>query len=201
MKTLQNYSIVKKRIQGRYEAVNLKKEKAGQPKFTHETFSEACGVSVNTVDKWLGWKSEANPKADNLVALADALECDVEYLLGVQDTPRRVVFDVCASTGLTEEAAETLVKLAKKENKTKKEIESCDMFLYLISALILSDVPACIAPAIYTKGREGTIRYNRDEWETLSAEANVALQKLRAQESLFLFINQLRVDHGLDPLE
>ncbi|MCD8147751.1 MAG: helix-turn-helix transcriptional regulator [Clostridiales bacterium] len=201
MKTVSNYSIIKTRIQSQYEAVNLKREKAGQPKFTHESFSEACGVSVNTVDKWLGWKSEANPKADNLVALADALECDVEYLLGVQDTPRRDVFSVYTATGLNEAAADRLVNMAKKENKSEHEIKHHDMLLSIISALILSDVPVCIAPAIYGKAREGSIRYSKTEWEFLSAEANVALQKLRAQESLFLFINKLREENGLDPLK
>ncbi|MCD8101700.1 MAG: hypothetical protein LUE26_03880 [Alistipes sp.] len=149
----------------------------------------------------LHWESgETELDYAGIVAACKVLDCDSDYLLLLQSEPHKEEIQIADKTGLSYNAAEALVELAEKENKTEKEIESCDMFLYLISALILSDVPDCIAPAIYTKGREGHIVYNRKEWETYSAYANVSLQKTRAQESLFRFINEKREENGLDPL-
>jgi transcriptional regulator with XRE-family HTH domain len=49
------------------------------------------------------------PSLDVLCRIANALDCDIDFLLGVIDTPRKITADVCDATGLTNEASQQLI--------------------------------------------------------------------------------------------
>lgn len=160
---------------------------------------------VRTVAHWEA--GQTNLDLNSLIVACIILDCDSDYLLLLQQEPRQVTGErIAAEIGLSCEAVEKLRGMKQQKNEYQNEL------LSLTSSLILSDVPACTLPAILTKGRRGTIYYEKEEpdkkdptkkgeSEQISAEDTVALQKLRAQESLFLFINQLRAENGLDPFK
>lgn len=70
------------------------------------------GTTRENIAKWESGKS--TPDLNSLVALCNALECDLTYLLGVIDTPKQEVYDIQACTGLSEKAASNLLELKKE---------------------------------------------------------------------------------------
>ena len=72
------------------------------------------GASHKTLTVWE--EGERIPDLDTLARMADLFECDMGYLLGDYDERRRVAADVCAETGLSEDAVYFLREL--KENPT-----------------------------------------------------------------------------------
>lgn len=67
------------------------------------------GTTRENIAKWESGKS--TPDLNSLVALCNALECDLTYLLGVIDTPKQEISDIQASTGLSERAISNLLDL------------------------------------------------------------------------------------------
>lgn len=55
------------------------------------------------------------PETESLIRLCNALNCDIDYLLGAIDVPRRAVYDVKEQTGLSDSAVHSLV-VAKQQN-------------------------------------------------------------------------------------
>lgn len=95
-----------------------------------------------TVYKWE--KGQAFPSLEVIVQLCNLFECDFEYLIGEQSTPRRATIDVQNATGLSEEAAEKLLAL-------KKYTINGEAFLMLINAMIEDDVfTKAAANALYS---------------------------------------------------
>lgn len=70
------------------------------------------GTTRENIAKWESGKS--TPDLNSLVALCNALECDLTYLLGVIDTPKQEVYDIQACTGLSEKAVSNLLELKKE---------------------------------------------------------------------------------------
>ena len=68
------------------------------------------------IAKWE--RGKATPETDTLIRLCNALDCDMDYILGRIDAPHRSTYDVAEQTGLSKDAAETL-KLMKKENASE----------------------------------------------------------------------------------
>ena len=56
------------------------KERKGAKKITNERLSELTGISVSTLSKLLAGFSDS-PKLSNIVAICDALDCSVDYIL------------------------------------------------------------------------------------------------------------------------
>lgn len=50
------------------------------------------------------------PETDALIRLCNALECDIDYLLGAIETPRKATHDVAKQTGLKIKAVDWLLK-------------------------------------------------------------------------------------------
>lgn len=71
------------------------------------------GTTRENIAKWESGKS--TPDVNSLIALCNALGCDLTYLLGVIDTPRQEVYDIQACTGLSEKAVSNLLELKKGE--------------------------------------------------------------------------------------
>lgn len=56
------------------------KERKSEKKITNERLSELTGISVSTLSKLLAGFSDS-PKLSNIVAICDALDCSVDYIL------------------------------------------------------------------------------------------------------------------------
>ena len=55
------------------------------------------------------WESGATrPKYEEFISLCDILECDADYLLCRQDTPRKATVDIMNETGLSEKSVSNL---------------------------------------------------------------------------------------------
>lgn len=62
------------------------------------------------------WESgKKKPGTDALIRLCNALDCDIDYILGAIDVPRRAVYDVKEQTGLSDSAVNSLME-AKQRN-------------------------------------------------------------------------------------
>lgn len=78
------------------------------------------GTSIETAPhtQVAGWESgKKKPGTDALIRLCNALDCDMDYILGAIDVPRRAVYDVKEQTGLSNSAVYSLVE-AKQRNYT-----------------------------------------------------------------------------------
>ena len=76
------------------------------------------GTSIETaphtqVAQWENGKKK--PGTDALIRLCNALDCDMDYILGAIDVPRRAVYDVKEQTGLSDSAVNSLME-AKQRN-------------------------------------------------------------------------------------
>ena len=76
------------------------------------------GTSIETaphtqVAQWESGKKK--PGTDALIRLCNALDCDIDYILGAIDVPRRAVYDVKEQTGLSDSAVNSLME-AKQRN-------------------------------------------------------------------------------------
>ena len=76
------------------------------------------GTSIETaphtqVAQWENGKKK--PGTDALIRLCNALDCDMDYILGAIDVPRRAVYDVKEQTGLSDSAENSLME-AKQRN-------------------------------------------------------------------------------------
>ena len=73
---------------------------------TQEALADEMGVTRSSIAKW---ENGVNlPPLDTLLTLCNSLKCDIGYLFGEHEERRRVAADICAETGLTEEAVERL---------------------------------------------------------------------------------------------
>lgn len=106
-KYMARKEIIGERIKKERERLGLSKKKL----LTEIYMSEA---SHKTLTAWE--EGERIPDLDTLTRMADLFECDMGYLLGDYDEHRRVTADVCAETGLSEDAVYFLREL--KENPT-----------------------------------------------------------------------------------
>ncbi len=75
-------------------------------KWTQEDFADIMGVDRRTISKWESYYDleEAELKTKNLMGICINLECDIEYLIGQIDTPRKETADVQATLGISSEA-------------------------------------------------------------------------------------------------
>ncbi len=53
--------------------------------------SEKTGISTGNISDWFNPNKPAQPSADALVKLSKALDCSVDYLLGLTDVEKRVI--------------------------------------------------------------------------------------------------------------
>lgn len=76
--------------------------------FTQEIFAEEIGVGHATLKKYLSPKYNRYPNVELLLKICAVLECDSDYLLGLQPHPRKETTDICSATGLSPVAVEAL---------------------------------------------------------------------------------------------
>lgn len=71
------------------------------------------GVDNVTHNQVAHWEKHGTPEVDSLIRLCNALDCDMDYLLGAIDTPRRATYDVVQETGISCKAADVLRSINK----------------------------------------------------------------------------------------
>jgi len=115
MKTIASVEETKKRLLARYNEIK-KVRKRGE--LTHDIIAKECNISVTAVNKWFSQKDTSLPELQNWVTLAELLDCDVDYLLGLQDVPRKEYSHIAEMTGLSYEAAGFLAIMANDKTFT-----------------------------------------------------------------------------------
>jgi transcriptional regulator with XRE-family HTH domain len=96
-------------------SINLKAARKSKH-LTQKALASSIGVNERTIINWekgRPTKKGETPLPDDvykLMNLSDALECDIDYLLGRIDTPRRETTDVCETTGLAVETVDSLMQ-------------------------------------------------------------------------------------------
>ena len=88
-------------------------ERREELNYNQSDLSELLGVSTTTISLWETGKKK--PSLKNLIHLCNALECDLDYLLGKADYSTKEIETVCEYTGLSENAAKELHKM-KSDN-------------------------------------------------------------------------------------
>ncbi len=77
---------------------------------TQQEFANEMNVSLDTVKNWeQGWNY---PGLDMIIKLAEFFECDYDYLLGSQDTPRKEYAHISDMTGLSYQAASYIATMS-----------------------------------------------------------------------------------------
>lgn len=76
--------------------------------FTQEIFAEEIGIGHATLKKYLSPKYNRYPNVELLLKICAVLECDSDYLLGLQPHPRKETTDICSVTGLSPAAVAAL---------------------------------------------------------------------------------------------
>lgn len=77
---------------------------------SREELEEKCGLPNQSI-KRIETKQMSKVDVNDLCAIADFFDVDVEYLLGKQDEKRRVIADASQITGLSYEAVNLLVAM------------------------------------------------------------------------------------------
>ena len=86
--------------------------------FTQEIFAEKIGIGHATLKKYLSPKYNRYPNVELLLKICDVLDCDSDYLLGLQPHPRKETTDICSATGLSPSAVAAL-KIRKRDQDSK----------------------------------------------------------------------------------
>lgn len=76
---------------------------------------------------WERPRSRKKPSLVSLIKLCNALDCDIDYLLGAIDTPRRATYDVVQETGLSSDAADIIIEIKQND---------CNEVLDVLSSLL-----------------------------------------------------------------
>ncbi len=85
------------------------------------------GVDNVTHNQVAHWEKHGTPEIDSLIRLCNALDCDMDYLLGAIDTPRRVTYDVVQETGLSGNAVDSIIEIKQND---------CNEVLDVLSSLL-----------------------------------------------------------------
>ena len=86
--------------------------------FTQEIFAEKIGIGHATLKKYLSPKYNRYPNVELLLKICDVLDCDSDYLLGLQPHPRKETTDICSATGLSPSAVAAL-KIRKRDQDSE----------------------------------------------------------------------------------
>lgn len=119
------------RIKARRTALNLtQKELAAKINF-------GAPAPHTQITQWEN--SEKTPGTDALIRLCNALDCDMDYLLGAIDDTRRAAYDARETTGLDTMAIEHLIELKKAGADSGlniiNQILNDDRFYYVLKSI------------------------------------------------------------------
>lgn len=90
---------------------------------TQEEFADKVGISRTTVVKYISPKYNNYPRVEEILKMCEVLECDSDYLLGLQPHPRKETTDICSATGLSPAAVASLkVRKQDQDNALPGEV-------------------------------------------------------------------------------
>ena len=135
MATIVNADIVSMKIRSRRKEKNL----------TLEQLAEKAGLGGKAVLS--KYENGRIPPVELLVSIADALECDPDYLIGRQDLPDRVSSDIYEELPLSKEAIEKLMMLKKALKTDDPALLGACMIAGIIDVLIIDLITKCLREA------------------------------------------------------
>lgn len=98
----------------RLEEMMIKKDLTRQELVSESKKKCGEGFEIDTLNKWCSSKYEKLPAGDNLIRLSKLLDCDTDYLLGLQEAPKKDISLLAESTGFSWEEAERLKNIKWK---------------------------------------------------------------------------------------
>lgn len=101
-----------------------------------EGLAKKFDISLATVKNWE--QGYNYPTIDTLVQLSDFFHCDLDYLLGKQDTPNKVYKHFSEETGLSETAIQNLLYFCKSSKIINNLLENGEL-LFLLDSCACND--------------------------------------------------------------
>lgn len=109
-----------------------------------DEYSRNIESKRKTISNWEGGK--AAPSLADLIALCNILDCDIEYLIGDIDVPRKETLTAMELTGLSEKTLKTVLNLHRNNQidwgldtlNFLLENEKIEEFLYYLTAFSLA---------------------------------------------------------------
>lgn len=116
------------------------KQRIRQCGYTQEQFADAIGIGLSSLKKYLNDTNKYD--YDLLLKFSEKLDCSLDYLMGLTETPHREMQTVKDKTGLSDEAIEIMQTLyeGKKQNANLVMIKTLDTIICnqdLLSLLLL----------------------------------------------------------------
>ena len=121
------------------------KQEREELKLDQIELGEQLGISRQTVSNWE--RGRAYPSVDDMGRLCGIFNCEIGYLLCEYDCKTKESADVCAVTGLSEEAVNMLIKL----NTNEEDALILTVLSYLLGEDDLVFALAAAASAFKTK--------------------------------------------------
>ena len=128
------------------------KKRVKEKGYTQEEFADVVGVKYSTLRKYMSGKSAYSYEL--LLEFSEALECSVDYLLGLSKSPIKEHHEIAEQTRLSEKAIAKIVKYAKyydEEFEGRRFIKCLDMMIcedgfmsgvcdYLVASRFVNDI-------------------------------------------------------------
>ncbi len=168
----------------------LKRKQWTQTKLRREydkLYSDEKGKSIDSSLK--AWRAGINePGLYRFSRICELLDCDIDYLLGLQESPRKEYAHIAEMTGLSYNAAEQLAEMAARNND----------LLPIISKIIENP------KLLYDIESATCSTYEDDYLKTANmyvrAETLYNAERTGVFEELMKLIDNIRNDNGLDSL-
>lgn len=128
------------------EVKNLRKK----CRITQEAMADKLHVSLKTLQNWENQKA-CPDTIESIFLLCDILECDTEYLFGLQSLPRRIDADIYDETGLPLAAIESL-RMRRRDERGPYY----DSFIKLLTIIITH---AGYAGCVYSEYQNARAEY------------------------------------------
>lgn len=116
----------------------IKKRKESNPKFSQDEFAELLNISPSTLTLLL--KGERNPSLDSVYSIANALDCSIDYLVGLSPIKNRKWSDldkaielVSKESGISQESIDKIMNHICLGDPEEKEY-----FIYCFNQMICS---------------------------------------------------------------
>lgn len=120
---------------------------------TQEKFADKVGISRTTVVKYISPKYNNYPRVEEILKMCEVLECDSDYLLGLQPHPRKETTDICSATGLSPAAVAALkARKQDQDNALPGEVPPGAMELKSLNHILEHglDEEGCMNNTIFT---------------------------------------------------
>lgn len=120
---------------------------------TQEEFADKVGISRTTVVKYISPKYNNYPRVEEILKMCEVLECDSDYLLGLQPHPRKETTDICSATGLSPAAVAALkARKQDQDNALPGEVPPGAMELKSLNHILEHglDEEGCMNNTIFT---------------------------------------------------